>query len=303
MEFPNTLLVVAGPTASGKTALSIKIAQALGTEIMNADSRQFYRELSIGTARPTEEELSMAPHHFVAHKSIQETYSAGDFESDTLSLLPELFSKHPVVVLTGGSGMYIDAVCKGLSPLPEADEEVRSEIIRVYNEKGISYLQNEVKNRDPKYFNIVDTSNPQRLMRALEVILQTGQPFSDWLDVKAPERNFNVVTLGINRNRNELYERINLRVDDMIRQGLEEEARRHIEYRNAYALRTVGYSEFFSYFDGEIDFETAVSLIKQHTRNFAKRQITWFRRNKETFWFDARNESEIFAFLKSNVIK
>lgn len=303
MKFPNTLLVVTGPTACGKTALSIQLANTLHTEIINADSRQFYKELSIGTARPTEKELMQAPHHFVGHKSVIDTYSAGDFESDVLSILPGLFAKHPVVILTGGSGMYIDAVCNGLSPLPETDAKIRSEVIQQYQKEGILYLQKEVQLRDPDYYTVVDTQNPQRLMRALEVMIQSGRPFSEWLTRKPEPRAFNILTIGIERDRNELYTRINQRVDRMLEEGLEAEARQNIAYRNTYALRTVGYAEFFDYFDGTTDYTTTVSLIKQHTRNFAKRQLTWFRRNKETFWFDARHESEIFAFLKNHLIQ
>lgn len=292
-----TLVCLVGATASGKTALAIKLAQIVNTEIISADSRQFYKELSIGTAKPTQQELSAAPHHFINNKSITETYSAGDFEIDAIQKIDELFKIHDTVILTGGSGMYIDAVCKGFDPLPKVEEKVRSQLINEYHQKGLKFLQDELKKLDPEYFAICDTQNPQRIMRALEVVYATGKPFSTFHKKQAKPRNFNIISIGIDWERNDLYRRIDTRVDAMIKAGLEAEAKQYEAYRNHYALRTVGYSEFFDYFDGKESLPNTINLIKQHTRNFAKRQITWFKRNLETKWFDARNENAIFAAL------
>jgi len=299
MDNNKILVSIVGATASGKTAIAIKLAQYFNTEIISADSRQFYRELEIGTAKPSKDELQQAIHHFINNKSIVETYSAGDFEKEALMKLDELFLKHDIVILTGGSGMYIDALCKGFDQLPKVDTYIRELIISRYEKEGIGFLQNEIKKNDPDYFYKVDSNNPQRLMRALEVIEATGKTFTSYLLQQNSARKFKVVTLGLKWDRNDLYERINSRVDMMIAQGLEKEVRSNLEYRNQYALKTVGYSEFFDYIDGKQDMQTTVNLIKQHTRNFAKRQLTWFRRNADTIWVDALNEKAIFDTLKS----
>lgn len=290
-----------GATASGKTSLAISLANQFHTEIISADSRQFYKELSIGTAKPTPEELSQAPHHFVGNKSIHETYSAGDFEKDALRKLDELFLEKDIVVMVGGSGMYIDAVCKGFDPLPKATEALRQTIIARYQEEGISYLQEKIKVLDPILYASVDIQNPQRLMRALEVIETTGKPFSEFHKQEVKPRNFRIVTIGIDLPREVLYRRINQRVDEMIQLGLENEVRQFVVQKNAYALRTVGYSEFFDYFEGKQSLPVAMELIKQHTRNFAKRQLTWFRRNTEIIWVDPKNELAIFAKIKEQL--
>ncbi len=299
MDNNKILVSIVGATASGKTAIAIKLAQYFNTEIISADSRQFYRELEIGTAKPSKDELQQAIHHFINNKSIVETYSAGDFEKEALMKLDELFLKHDIVILTGGSGMYIDALCKGFDQLPKVDTYIRELIISRYEKEGIGFLQNEIKKNDPDYFYKVDSNNPQRLMRALEVIEATGKTFTSYLLQQNSARKFKVVTLGLKWDRNDLYERINSRVDMMIAQGLEKEVRSNLEYRNQYALKTVGYSEFFDYIDGKQDMQSTVNLIKQHTRNFAKRQLTWFRRNADTIWVDALNEKAIFDTLKS----
>jgi tRNA dimethylallyltransferase len=296
-----TLLVIAGPTASGKTALSIKLAKALHTEIISADSRQFYKELSIGTAKPTAEELRQAVHHFISNKSILETYSAGDFEKEALAEIERLFLHHDTVIMTGGSGLYIDAVCKGFDELPET-KQVREGIIKSYKEKGISWLIEELEKKDPHYLAEVDRGNSQRLMRALEVYEATGIPFSQFRKRKSIPRPFRIVTIALNPARADLYERINARVDEMMAAGLENEARENMAQRSRYALRTVGYAELFDYFDGITTLEQAVELIKQHTRNFAKRQITWLKRNNETIWIDPMDEKQIFAVLKERGI-
>ena len=299
MDNNKILVSIVGATASGKTAIAIKLAQYFNTEIISADSRQFYRELEIGTAKPSKDELQQAIHHFINNKSIVETYSAGDFEKEALMKLDELFLKHDIVILTGGSGMYIDALCTGFDQLPKVDTYIRELIISRYEKEGIGFLQNEIKKNDPDYFYKVDSNNPQRLMRALEVIEATGKTFTSYLLQQNSARKFKVVTLGLKWDRNDLYERINSRVDMMIAQGLEKEVRSNLEYRNQYALKTVGYSEFFDYIDGKQDMQSTVNLIKQHTRNFAKRQLTWFRRNADTIWVDALNEKAIFDTLKS----
>lgn len=290
-----------GATASGKTSLAISLANQFHAEIISADSRQFYKELSIGTAKPSTEELSQASHHFVGNKSIQETYSAGDFEKDALRKLDELFLEKDIVVMVGGSGMYIDAVCKGFDPLPKATEALRQTIIERYQEEGISYLQEKIKVLDPILYSSVDIQNPQRLMRALEVIETTGKPFSEFHKQEVKPRNFRIVTIGIDLPREFLYQRINQRVDDMIQLGLEDEVRQFADQKNAYALRTVGYSEFFDYFEGKQSLPMTIELIKQHTRNFAKRQLTWFRRNTEIIWVDPKNELAIFAKIKEQL--
>lgn len=301
MRTTKTLLCVVGATASGKTSLAISLANQFHTDIISADSRQFYKELSIGTAKPTPEELSQAPHHFVGNKSIHETYSAGDFEKDALLKLDELFLKKDIVIMVGGSGMYIDAVCKGFDPLPKATEALRQSIIERYHAEGISYLQQKIKVLDPVLYASVDIQNPQRLMRALEVIETTGKPFSEFHKQEDKPRDFRIVTIGIDLPREELYQRINKRVDQMIEQGLEAEVRRFIDFKNSYALRTVGYSEFFDYFEDKQSLTTTIELIKQHTRNFAKRQLTWFRRNSEIIWVNPKNELTIFAKIKEQL--
>lgn len=301
MGTTKTLLCVVGATASGKTSLAITLANKFHAEIISSDSRQFYSELNIGTAKPTPDELSQAPHHFVGNKSIHETYSAGDFEKDALRKLEELFLTKDMVILVGGSGMYIDAVCKGFDPLPKATEALRQSIIERYQEEGISYLQEKIKELDPVLYSSVDIQNPQRLMRALEVIETTGKPFSEYHKQEVVPRNFRIITIGIDLPREELYQRINERVDQMVNQGLEAEVKQFINYKNAYALRTVGYSEFFDYFEGKYSLSTTIELIKQHTRNFAKRQLTWFRRNSEIFWVDPKNELAIFAKIKEQL--
>jgi tRNA dimethylallyltransferase len=292
------LLVIAGPTASGKTALSIKIAKALQTEIISADSRQFYKELSIGTAKPTEDELAQVIHHLVGHKSITESYSAGDFARDALAKLEELFEKYNIVIMTGGSGLYIDAVCKGFDEIPEIDENIRAWIINMYSSNGIAWLVSELEKKDPAYLAIVDQKNPQRLMRALEVYEATGTPFSEFRKRSEMKRPFRIITIGLEPARAALYQKINQRVDDMISAGLEDEVKAYQDFRDKYALRTVGYSEFFDYFDEKNNLADTIMLIKQHTRNFAKRQLTWFKRNKETIWFDPSDEFQIFESLK-----
>ena len=280
-----TLIAIVGPTAVGKTAVAIKLAQKLHTEIISADSRQFYREMAIGTAKPTAEELAQAKHHFVDSHSITESFSVGDFEKQGLQLLETLFKKHDTVILVGGSGLYIKAICEGFDELPSASIETREKLNLEFAEKGIIYLQEKLKVADPVYYEQVDLNNPQRLIRALEVIETTGKPFSSYRKATVNSRPFNIIKIGLNLPREILYQRINQRVDEMLKQGLIEEVRSLLPYRELNALNTVGYSELFDYFDGKTDLNTAVELIKQNTRRFAKRQLTWFRKDADMQWF------------------
>jgi len=279
-----SLIVIVGPTASGKTALAIELAKKLNTEIISADSRQFFREMAIGTAKPTADELSQAKHHFIDSHSITETYSVGDFEKQGLALLDDLFKKHDKVILVGGSGLYIKAICEGFDELPQASTEIRERLNEIFAVRGISHLQELLKKADPAYFELVDLNNPQRIIRALEVFESTGKPFSSFRKSTLAKRNFDIIKLGIELPRATLYERINQRVDDMIKQGLVEEVRSLLPYRHLNALNTVGYTELFDYFDGKTDLETAIALIKQNTRRFAKRQMTWFRKDSTIKW-------------------
>lgn len=281
----NKLICVVGPTAIGKTKMAIRLANAFDTEILSADSRQFYREMHIGTAKPSAEELSAAPHHFIDSLSITDEYSAGDYEKDALTLLNDLFSKHQTVILVGGSGLFVDAVCQGLDNLPKPLPGVRDKLNADFREQGIESLQRRLKEVDPAYYAAVDIHNSQRVIRALEVYESTGKPFSSFR-VKNPElRNFDVIRVGLNMDRASLYARINARVDAMVAAGLEQEARALFPFRANPPLLTVGYAEFFAYFEGTSTREDAIENIKQNTRRFAKRQLTWFKRYPDTEWF------------------
>jgi tRNA dimethylallyltransferase len=278
------LIVITGPTASGKTAVAIRLAQHYKTVILSADSRQFYREMSIGTAKPTRLELDAAKHYFIDSHSIIENFSVGDFEKQGLALLDELFQNHDVVILVGGSGLYIKALCEGFDDIPQADAVIREQLNNEFTKKGITALQEELKIADPAYYNEVDLSNPQRIIRALEVYRSTGEPFSSFRKSSINKRPFNILKIGLDLPREVLYNRINQRVDDMIKQGLANEVAGLIPHRDLNALNTVGYSELFDYFDGKIDLTRAVELIKQNTRHFAKRQMTWFRKDQTIHW-------------------
>ena len=284
------LICVVGATAIGKTALSIKIAQHFKTEIVSADSRQFFKEMTIGTAVPDADELAAAPHHFIQTKSIFEPYSVGDFEKEAIALLDNLFKKHKVIVLVGGSGLYVDAVVKGLDQFPTVPKEIREELKAELEHKGLDQLQQELKTVDPAYFEKADIHNPHRVIRALEIYRGSGQPFSSFLKSETTQRPFDIMYIGLTADREVIYDRINRRVDIMIENGLEVEARALWEHKELNALQTVGYRELFAYFDGEISREEAVSEIKKNTRRFAKRQGTWFRKNENILWFDYQDE-------------
>ena len=280
----NTLIVIAGPTASGKTAFAIELAKRLGTVILSADSRQFYKEMSIGTAAPTEKELAQVKHYFVHHISIEDKYDVADYERDALQLLDELFKTHDNVILTGGSGLFIDAVCNGIDAMPDTTAEVREKVEKLYHEGGLQALQNEVQRLDPEYYAIVDRQNPRRLQRALEVCYQTGQPFSSFRSGSTTKRDFGIKKYALIWDRQQLIDRIDRRVDLMMEQGLLEEAQALYPQRHLNALNTVGYKELFAYFDGQCTLKEAVEQIKVHTRQYAKRQMTWLRRDKEYLW-------------------
>ena len=287
-----TLLTIVGPTAIGKTRMAIALATHFGTEILSCDSRQFFKELRIGTAVPSAEELMAAPHHFIQHKSIFEAYSVGDFERDTIALLDKLFKKHDVVVMVGGSGLYAKAIIDGLDDFPEVDEVIRQELNEAYAQKGIGYLQELLKTLDEVQYNQMDVQNPQRLIRALEVCRASGKPYSSFLQRKEKQREFTSVQIGLTADRTEVYERINKRVDMMLEEGLLIEAQDMMPYKHLNALQTVGYKELFSFFEGECSFEAAIEAIKMNTRRFAKRQFTWFQKDKRIKWFDYRSSLE-----------
>ncbi len=282
----NYLISIVGPTAIGKTALSIKLAQHFNTEIISADSRQFFKEMSIGTAAPTEEELSQAKHHFIHHKSIEDSYSVGAFEKDAIHLLESLFKTQNVVIMVGGSGLYVDAVSKGLDNFPKVDSSIRNTLNQKLELEGIESLQEQLKILDPKSYNNIALDNPHRLIRALEICIGTKKPYSSFLDQAKPKRNFKTITIGLTADRDIIYNRINKRVDIMIEQGLEAEVKLLIAHQHLNALNTVGYKELFKYFNNEWSFEFAVSEIKKNSRRFAKRQLTWWRKDENVKWFD-----------------
>ncbi len=296
------LLAVVGPTAIGKTTLAITLAQHFKTEIVSADSRQFYKEMRIGTAVPSPLELNAAPHHFIQHKAIFEEYSVGEYETDALTLLNSLFNAHEVVVLVGGSGLYVDAVVKGLDYFPKIATDIRQQLNLDFQQKGIVHLQQQLKQLDPTYYKNVDTENPHRLIRALEVCIGSGRPYSSFLKRPKKERFFKTVTLGISAARADIYARINKRVDLMMQEGLLEEAERLYPHRKLNALQTVGYRELFQYFDGNIDLETAVAEIKKNTRRFAKRQLTWYRKRSDVHWIDYKYQKKsMIAMLEEKL--
>jgi tRNA dimethylallyltransferase len=275
-----TLITLSGPTASGKTTLSIRIAKVLGAEIFSCDSRQFYKEMSIGTSVPSESERKEVVHHFIQHKSIQSTYSVGHFEEDAMDALMQYFADHDVAILVGGSGLYMQAVVEGVDKFPEVPEEIRTEIGKRMENNGLEDLQNELKTLDPDHYQKMDIQNPSRVLRALGVSLAAGKPYSSFFGQDKPKRPFSLLPLTVDISRKILYDRINDRVDEMIYTGLLKEAKSLYPYRDLNALQTVGYQEVFDYFDKKIDLDATIALIKQHTRHYAKRQMTWIRRKE-----------------------
>ena len=280
------LLTVVGPTAIGKTSLAIDLALHFGTEIISCDSRQFFKEMSIGTAVPSSEELAQVKHHFIQHKSIFDTYSVGDFERDAITLLKELFKQHNVVIMVGGSGLYADTVVYGLDDFPEVSPEIRNGLNELYQKQGITYLQTRLKDLDPIQYTQMDVQNPQRMMRALEVCIASGKPYSSFLNKKETLRDFTNITIGLTAEREVVYNRINERVELMLENGLLIEAQTLFPHKKLNALQTVGYRELFNFFEGKTSLDFAIEEIKKNTRRFAKRQYTWFHKNKDINWFE-----------------
>ncbi|MEN8137317.1 MAG: tRNA (adenosine(37)-N6)-dimethylallyltransferase MiaA [Bacteroidota bacterium] len=294
----NKLITIIGPTAIGKTSLSIDIANHFGCDILSCDSRQFYKELLIGTAPPSPEEQALAPHHFIHDRSIFDDYSVGDYENDAIELLDKIYIEKDKAVLIGGSGLYVDAVLKGFDNFPDLPEEIRPQLQKDLDEKGLAFLQEKLKELDPEYYGIVDIQNHQRVIRALEVCIGTGKTFTEFRVRENKKRNFEPIKIGLNIDREKLYERINLRVDLMMEAGLLEEAEKMYRHKHLNSLQTVGYRELFKYFDGNHDLDFAVSEIKKNTRRFAKRQLTWFRKDKEIKWFEPNQKDEIIEYIE-----
>lgn len=298
----NYFINIVGPTAIGKTSLAIQLANKFNTEIISADSRQFYKEMSVGTAVPSAEELQAAKHHFIQHISIEDNYNVGDFESDAIKKLDELFKNNKIVIMVGGSGLYTKSVLEGLDYFPEVSLEIRQELNLKLEKEGLDSLQQQLHKLDPDYYKIVDLENPHRVIRALEVCISSGKPYSSYLNQPKKKRNFTAISIGLSAEREIIYDRINRRVDLMITEGLMDEAKALFTQRELNALNTVGYKELFSYLEGKDSLETAVSEIKKNTRRFAKRQLTWFRKDQEINWFDYKTPvEEIQQFLDSKI--
>ncbi|MEN7546741.1 tRNA (adenosine(37)-N6)-dimethylallyltransferase MiaA [Rapidithrix thailandica] len=294
------LIVVVGPTAVGKTEISLQIAQYFNSQIINADSRQVYQDLNIGTAKPTPDELKRVPHHLVDFLPVSIEYNAGKFEKDALTCLKKIFEQDNCCVLAGGSGLYVKALCEGLDALPK-NKEIRTKLTETYQEKGLVPLLDELQKKDPEYFDQVDRQNPQRIIRALEVIRASQKTYTELRKGEKKERNFQVIKIGLTRDREELYERINLRMDKMLEEGLLEEVKSLENYKQLNALQTVGYQEVFDYLDGKYDWEEMVRLLKRNSRRYAKRQLTWFRKDTETTWFDAGDLKPILDHIQKRM--
>lgn len=296
-----TLIVLVGPTGVGKTELSFSIAEKYNTPIISSDSRQLYADLKIGTAAPTEEQLRRVKHYFIGILKLTDYYSAAQYESDVLKLSDELFKQHDVLLMTGGSMMYIDAVCKGIDDIPTVDAETRAQMLQHYEEVGLEEICKELKLLDPEYYSIVDLKNPKRVIHALEICYMTGRTYTSFRTRNIKERPFHILKIGLNREREELYERINKRVDQMINDGLVEEARKVYEFRELNSLNTVGYKELFSYFNGEWTLDFAIEKIKQNSRIYSRKQMTWFKRDSEITWFHPEQKDEIIEFINKKL--
>lgn len=298
----NTLISVVGSTAIGKTALSIKLAQHFNTEIISSDSRQFYKEMNIGTAVPSVEELGAVPHHFIQNKSITDYYNVGDFERDAIEKLNQLFKVNSEVVMVGGSGLYVKAVTKGLDNFPEVDSSIRERLNERFKNEGLQPLQEELQTLDVISYNSIAIDNPQRVIRALEICIGSGKPYSTFLTNPEKNRNFKTISIGLDAERSIIYDRINQRVDIMIENGLLDEAKKLLPYKDNNALNTVGYKELFEYFEGNYTLDFAISEIKKNTRRFAKRQLTWFRKDTSIKWFDYKtNINEIIEYIENEI--
>lgn len=296
-----TLLVIIGPTGVGKTELSLQLAEFFRTSILNADSRQLYRDIPIGTAAPTIEEMQRVPHYFVGTLGLQDYYSAAQYETDAITLLDQLFRDRDVVLLSGGSMMYIDAVCHGIDDIPTIDELTRERMRERYEREGLEPLQNELRLLDPEYYQICDIRNPKRVVHALEICYMTGRTYTSFRQNAHKERPFRIIKIGLQREREELYRRIGLRVDQMVEQGLIEEARRVLPFRDCNSLNTVGYKELFRYFDGEWDLDFALEKVKRNTRVYSRKQVTWFKKDGKVAWFHPSAVEEIRLFIKKEL--
>jgi len=296
------LIIILGPTGIGKTDLSIEIAQHFNTEIISADSRQIYKELKIGTAVPSDIQLNTVKHHFIGNKSIFDYYNVSMYEVEVNKFLENFFKTNSTALLVGGSGMYIDAVCKGIDDLPSVDIEIRNQLQQKFENEGIESLRFELKRLDPEHYSKVDLRNPKRILKALEVCNQTGQTYTSFLTNPKKDRNFRTIKIGLNRDRTELHNIINKRVDKMIEEGLIEETKMFYNFKNINSLNTVGYKEFFDYFDNIHNLETAIELTKRNTRRYARRQLTWFNRDSEIKWFEPNQKSEIINYINTKVM-
>lgn len=296
-----SLIVIVGPTGIGKTDLSIEIAKEFNAEIISSDSRQIYKELKIGTAVPSFDQLNNIKHHFIGNKSIHDYYNASMFEFEVIDVLKKLFLTYDNVVMTGGSGMYINAVCDGIDDLPSIDQELRDDLKKKHEKEGIESLRLQLKMLDPETYEKVDLKNAKRILKALEVTIQTGKPYSSFLSKTKKTRDFNIIKIGLERDRAELYERINMRVDKMVEDGLIQEAKQFVGFRHLNSLNTVGYKELFEYFDGDITEEKAIELIKRNSRHYAKRQISWFARDNKLEWFHPDDKKKIVNYIKSKI--
>ncbi|WP_370757219.1 tRNA (adenosine(37)-N6)-dimethylallyltransferase MiaA [Coprobacter secundus] len=296
-----TLVVLLGPTGVGKTELSLRLAEYYHSPILSSDSRQLYRELTIGTAAPTQEQMGRIQHYFVGTLDLHEYYSAARYEEDVIKLLDKLFLSHNVILMSGGSMMYIDAVCKGIDEIPTISDEIRHYTVEKYNSEGLDCICRELKKLDPIYYEQVDLKNPKRVIHALEICYMTGRPYSELRTNQAKERNFNIIKIGLIRERKELFSRINTRVDEMVAKGLIEEARRVYTYKDYNSLNTVGYKEMFKYLSGEWSLEQATEKIKRNTRVYAKKQITWFKKDDTIRWFHPEEEKAIIEYIEQKI--
>lgn len=294
------LIVILGPTAVGKTSVSLEIATFLKTEIISFDSRQFYKELKIGSAPPDKHELKRIPHHFIHNLSIKDNYNSGIYENEAINKLNILFKKYDTLIAVGGSGLYLDAICKGFDIIPSIKKQDREHINKKYKQYGIEWLNDQIKKVDPKYYSIVDKKNPRRLIRGLEVFYSTGEPYSSYRNKNRKERSFEIIKIGLYMKREDLYEKINQRVDSMIKIGLLREVISLQKYKSLNPLKTVGYDELFKYLENKTTLEEAITEIKQNTRRLAKRQITWFKKDKTIEWFNTKERDEITSFIESH---
>jgi len=297
----NTLIVVLGPTGVGKSDISIQLAKHYHTEIISADSRQFFKELCIGTAVPDKKDLSEIPHHFIQNKSIRDYYNVSSFEVEALALIDQLFQKVNPLILAGGSMLYIDTICNGIDDIPTVDTVTRNDVIKWYEQNGIEALRERLLKLDPDYYNIVDLNNPKRMLHAVEICQMTGRTFTSFRTNTAKKRPFRIIKIGINQDRKVLYERINQRVLKMIDAGLVEEARSVYPFRDLNSLNTVGYKELFAYFDGTCSLEEAIDLIQRNTRKYARKQLTWFRRDEQIVWFEPNQLSDIINYVDDKI--